>query len=85
MSNYITKKDILQSFIQYTKEQLFQNKNQPQEPNALVEYILLLQPPQKLGSCANLCYCDFANIALKTHVQQQADCRAASLPLPPLF
>ena len=39
------------------KNRLFQNKNRPQEQNALDGYVRLLQrllqPPEKLGSCAN--------------------------------
>ena len=30
----------------------------------------LLQPPQKLGSCSNLCYRDVANFTLKTHAHE---------------
>ena len=54
------------SFIQYTKERLFQNNNRQQEQNALDEYVHLFQPPRKLGSCSNLCFRDFANVTLKT-------------------
>ena len=70
------------SFTRYTKEQLFQNNNQQQEQNVLDEYIHLLQPPQKLGSCTNLCYQDFTNIMPKTCARKQGDGRVASLPLP---
>ena len=65
-SNRIIQKGILRSIIQYTKERLFQNNNGQQEQNALDEYVHLLQPPRKLGSCSNLCYRDFANVTLKT-------------------
>ncbi|WP_419627020.1 hypothetical protein, partial [Thiolapillus sp.] len=65
-SSRTTQKGILASFTQYTKERLFQNNNGQQEQNALDEYVHLLQPPRKLGSCSNLCYRDFANVTLKT-------------------
>ena len=64
------KKGILISFIQYTKERLFQNNNRQQEQNALDEYVHLLQPPRKLGSCSNLCYHDFAKVTLKTRAHE---------------
>ena len=51
-------------------ERLFQNNNQQQEHNTLDEYVHLLQPPQKLGSCYNLCYHNFGNVTLKTCSQE---------------
>ena len=65
-SSRITQNGILISFIQYTKERLFQNNNQQQEQYVLAENVHLLQSPRKLGSCSNLCYRDFSNVTLKT-------------------
>ena len=81
VKSYTQKKGILRNFILYTEEQ---NKKGQQEQNALDKYVPLLQvqPPWKLASCSYLCYHDFTNIMLKTHLHEKGDSQVASSPLP---